>query len=218
MFDFTLARQRMVEEQLRRRGLHNPAVLAAMGEVPREDFVEPAARERAYDDTPLPIDAQQTISQPYIVALMLEAAALQPNARVLEIGAGSGYAAAVASHIAARVFTIERHMVLATQATQRLASYPNVEVRLGDGTHGWPEAAPFDAILVAAGAPAVPTALRSQLAVGGRLIIPVGTSNLEQRLRCITRTGASSFDDVDLGGVRFVPLVGDHGWRAGDLT
>src|SRR3979411_1291260 len=169
-------RNRMVDVQIARRGVRDRDVLDAMRRVPREAFVESGFEEFAYEDAPLPIGEGQTISQPYIVALMIEAAELKPGDRVLEVGTGSGYAAAVVSQIAARVYAIERHAELVDAAKRRLEKlgYTNVELRVGDGTRGWPEAAPFDAILVAAGGPEVPAALKEQLALGGRLVIPVG--------------------------------------------
>jgi protein-L-isoaspartate(D-aspartate) O-methyltransferase len=214
MLDLAPDRMKMVDRQLARRGVRDSHVLDAMREVPREAFVPDGLREFAYDDTPLPIEAGQTISQPYIVGLMVEAAEVRPGDRVLEIGAGSGYAAAVISRIADRVYAIERHdelTVLATKRLQRLG-YDNVEVRTGDGTHGWPEAAPFDAIMAAAGGPAVPQVLKDQLDIGGRLVMPVGETQREQRLVKVTRTGAKHFEEEDLGGVMFVPLIGEHGW------
>jgi protein-L-isoaspartate(D-aspartate) O-methyltransferase len=207
-------REAMVATQIAARGVHDTRVLEAMRLVPREEFVDPSLRERAYDDSPLPIEEGQTISQPYIVALMVEAAAIRPNDTVLEIGAGSGYAAAVLGAVAGRVFAIERHPSLAERARERLArlSYRNVEVRAGDGSGGWPEAAPFDAILAAAGSPQVPDVLLQQLAIGGRLVMPVGERASNQRLVKVVRTGEHAFAREDLGGVRFVPLVGRHGW------
>ena len=211
------ARERMVEAQLARRGIRDQRVLAAMRAVPREAFVAPGYAGVAYEDGPLPIGEGQTISQPYVVALMIEAAALGPGDRVLEVGAGSGYAAAVMAQIAAEVFAIERHQSLAAEAARRCArlGYGNVEIRVGDGTLGWPEAAPFDAILVAAGAPEAPRALKEQLKVGGRLVIPVGAGGLGQALLKLTRTGDDAWERQDLGGVRFVPLIGAQGWGGG---
>jgi protein-L-isoaspartate(D-aspartate) O-methyltransferase len=203
----------MVENQIAARGVRDPRVLEAMRTVPREAFVPENLGEFAYEDSPLPIEAGQTISQPYIVALMIEAAALRPEDRVLEIGVGSGYAAAVMSRIARRVHAIERHSELAELARERMASlgYDNVVIRTGDGTRGWPENAPFDAILVAAGGPEVPKPLREQLALGGRLVIPVGSAD-QQRLVRVTRQSETGFEEEDLGSVRFVPLIGAHGW------
>ena len=208
-------RERMVERQIAARGVADPRVLEAMRRIPREEFVSAAMRERAYDDSPLPIDEGQTISQPYIVALMVAAAAIRPGDRVLEIGAGSGYAAAVLGAIAGRVHAIERHPSLAAQARERLERLGyagNIEIRAGDGSGGWPDAAPFDAILAAAGGPDVPDVLLRQLAIGGRLVMPVGNDVHAQRLLKITRTGEHAFEREDLGAVRFVPLVGAHGW------
>lgn len=214
MEDRSSALDRMVDIHLAGRGIRDRHVLEAMRTVPREAFIEGAMREFAYEDSPLPIGEGQTISQPYIVALMIEAAGIRPGDRVLEVGAGSGYAAAVMSRIAGRVHTIERHAPLARQAGRRFEAlgYNNIELHVGDGSLGWPEAAPFDAILVAAGAPETPQALRDQLAIGGRLVIPVGDDETGQRLRRITRSGEDSYDQDDLGGVRFVPLVGRQGW------
>ena len=207
------ARERMVQRQLAGRGVHDARVLEAMRAVPREAFVGEDLREFAYEDAPLPIEAGQTISQPYIVGYMLEAAAVGARDRVLEVGAGSGYAAAVLGRLAARVYAIERHPELGALARRRLAALglDNVEVRVGDGSTGWPEAAPFDAILVAAGAPEVPDALRSQLAIGGRLVMPVGDAQSQTLVR-IVRRSENTFDEEDLGGVRFVPLIGAGGW------
>ena len=210
--ELSAARARMVDVQLARRQIHDVGVLRAMASVPREIFVAPGFEEFAYEDSALPIAEGQTISQPYIVALMLEEAGLNADTRLLEIGTGSGYAAAVASRIVKQVYTIERHAALTDAAKERFAAlgYRNIELRTGDGTKGWPEAAPFDAILVAAGGPDVPRQLREQLAVGGKLIIPVGEAR-EQSLRRITRRGTDAFDEDELGAVRFVPLIGEAG-------
>lgn len=218
MIDFAAARARMVDEQLARRGVSDARVLAAMGEVPREFFVPDALSARSYDDGPLPIEAGQTISQPFVVALMIAAAQLSDADRVLEIGAGSGYAAAVMSRIAAQVYAIERHGELAEGAAARLRrlGYDNVEVRAGDGTQGWPERAPFDAIIASAGAPAIPQALKEQLDIGGRLVMPVGDTPRLQTLLKVRRTGAATFAEEDLGAVAFVPLIGAHGWKEED--
>jgi len=214
MVDFARERARMVRLHLKRRGIADPHVLEAMGRVPREAFVPQALQEFTYDDTPLPIGEGQTISQPYIVARMIQAATIKSGDRVLEIGAGSGYAAAVMSRIADRVYTIERHAALAQAARQRLTAlnYTNVAVIEGDGTRGWPDTAPYDAILVAAGGPTVPEPLRVQLKVGGRLVIPVGESQEWQRLLTLTRISAQEYREHDLGEVCFVPLLGEHGW------
>src|SRR6266705_288280 len=214
MMDLARARDRMVDIQIARRGIRDRYVLEALRRVPREAFVEPGFEEFAYDDVPLPIGEGQTISQPYIVALMIEAAEVKPGDRVLDVGTGSGYAAAVLAEIAGKVYTIERHRPLAESARRRLAAlgYRNVEVREGDGTLGWPEAAPFDAIIVAAGGPEIPEALRKQLKVGGRLIIPIGALGREQRLVKVVRDSEHAYHEEDLGSVMFVPLVGAHGW------
>jgi protein-L-isoaspartate(D-aspartate) O-methyltransferase len=218
MFDHAAARAQMVDRQIARRGLTDARVLAAMREVPREMFVPESLAAHAYDDGPLPIEAGQTISQPFVVAIMIEAAEIAPGDRVLEIGAGSGYAAAVMSRIAAQVYAIERHASLADSAAARLQQlgYANVEVRAGDGTHGWPEAAPFDAIIASAGGPAIPQALKEQLDLGGHLVMPVGDSPRVQRLIKVTRAGANLFVEEDLGAVAFVPLIGAHGWKEED--
>jgi len=211
----TRARATMVERQLAGRGIDDRRVLDAMRRVPREAFVPQSLREFAYDDTPLPIDAGQTISQPYIVALMAQAAALDAGDRVLEIGTGSGYAAAVLGELAAHVDTVEREPGLARDARERLRElgYGNIRVHAGDGTLGRPGDAPFDAILAAAWGPDVPQAWRDQLAVGGRLVMPVGTAG-RQRLVKLTRRGPARFEEEDLGAVAFVPLLGEQGWPA----
>jgi protein-L-isoaspartate(D-aspartate) O-methyltransferase len=209
--DFARARAHMVDTQIAKRGISDPAVLEAMRTVPREHFVLPDDAPHAYEDRPLPIGERQTISQPYIVALMIEAAELDATARVLEVGAGSGYAAAVMSRIAARVYAIERLPKLGEAARDRLRAlgYDNVEVRIGDGTRGWPEAAPFDAILVAAGSADIPPALQEQLAIGGRLIMPVGIHGFGQTLRKLTRKSETEYVVENLGGVAFVPLIAE---------
>jgi protein-L-isoaspartate(D-aspartate) O-methyltransferase len=214
MPDLAHERERMVERQLASRGVRDSHVLEAMREVPREAFVPDGLQEFAYRDTALPIEEGQTISQPYIVGAMIEAAAIRPGDKVLEIGAGSGYAAAVMSRIAGEVYAIERRERLSLLAAERMRrlGYDNVEIRTGDGSKGWPAEAPFDAILVAAGGPAVPQVLKNQLDIGGRLVMPVGTSQREQRLVKVTRADANRFEEEDLGGVMFVPLIGEHGW------
>jgi protein-L-isoaspartate(D-aspartate) O-methyltransferase len=214
MLDLPHARDRMVDVQIARRGVRDRYVLDAMRRVPREDFVEPGFEEFAYEDGPLPIGEGQTISQPYIVALMIEAAEIKPGDSVLEVGAGSGYAAAVMSQIADRVHAIERHPSLADAARRRFEKlgYDNIELRAGDGTKGGPVAAPFDAVLVAAGGPQVPQPLKEQLAVGGRLVIPVGDDIHDQRLLKVTRRDRDDYVEEDLGAVRFVPLIGERGW------
>jgi protein-L-isoaspartate(D-aspartate) O-methyltransferase len=214
MTDFERRRRQMVEVQIARRGVRDEAVLAAMREVPRERFIAETAAEFAYEDSPLPIEEGQTISQPYIVAAMIEAAEVGPGDRVLEVGTGSGYAAAVLGRIAGAVFGMERHETLAGLARERLGAlgYGNVDVRIGDGTLGLAEDAPFDAILVSAGGPEVPEALKAQLEIGGRLVIPVGEAG-DQKLHKITRTGADRFEEEVLGTVTFVPLIGAQGWQ-----
>ena len=214
MPDFTSARQRMTEAQIARRGVRNTRVLQAMREIPREAFVPSQMAEFAYEDSPLSIEAGQTISQPYVVALMLEAADLGPKDRALEVGAGSGYAAAVMSRLCRKVFTIERIPELAELAKGRLQrlGYHNVDVRIGDGTKGWIEEAPFDVIVSAAAGPRVPITLRDQLAIGGRLIMPVGEETRRQRLIKLVRRSCEALDEEDLGEVLFVPLIGEYGW------
>src|SRR5881227_4267142 len=199
--DLAHARERMVQVQIAERGIRDSRVLDAMRCVPREAFVEPGFKEFAYEDGPLPIGEGQTISQPYIVALMIEAAGVKPGDSVLEVGAGSGYAAAVMAQIANQVYAIERHPSLGKSARQRFKKlgYDNIELRVGDGTRGWPEAAPFDAILVAAGGPEVPPALKEQLAIGGRLVIPVGEEERYQTLIKLTRKSESEFEEENLG-------------------
>jgi protein-L-isoaspartate(D-aspartate) O-methyltransferase len=209
----------MVADQIVARGVEDKRVLRAMREVPRERFVPEELAEFAYEDRPLPIEAGQTISQPYIVALMVEAAQIGPDDRVLEIGVGSGYAAAVMSRLARRVHAIDRHDELADHARERMADlgYDNVVIRTGDGTRGWPENAPFDVILVAAGGPAVPQPLLDQLAIGGRLVIPVGAAE-QQRLVRITHSATKDYEREELGPVHFVPLIGEHGWSDAGRT
>ena len=215
VIDLDRARERMIDRQIVARGVRHPRVLEAMRAVPREAFVPEELAEFAYEDGPLPIGEGQTISQPYVVALMAELADPGPENRVLDVGTGSGYAAAVMSRMAARVYTIERYPELAETARRRFErlDYRNIEVRCGDGTLGWPEAAPFGAIVVAAGGPEVPRALREQLDVGGRLVIPVAIDGAGQRLLLVRRTAAGAFEEEDCGGVAFVPLIGAQGWR-----
>jgi protein-L-isoaspartate(D-aspartate) O-methyltransferase len=204
----------MVDEQLAARGIRDPLVLAAMAKVPREAFVSARQAAFAYEDEALPIDEGQTISQPYIVAVMTQALALARTDRVLEIGTGSGYSAAVLAEIAAEVYTVERLVPLAERARRRLddLGYGNVHVLTGDGTLGWADHAPYDAIAVTAGAPGVPPALLDQLAIGGRLVMPVGTAAYDQRLIRIVRAAADDFRHEPLEAVAFVPLIGAQGW------
>ena len=201
------AREAMVREQIEARGVHTAAVLQALRKVPRPAFVPESARRAAYDDRPLPIGQGQTISQPYIVALMTERARLTPESRVLEVGTGSGYQAAVLAELAAAVYTIEIIPELAHRAEGDLArlGYKNVHLRLGDGYLGWPEAAPLDAIMVTAAPAKIPPPLLEQLKVGGRLVIPVG--DFFQELKIVTRT-AAGYREEDSGAVRFVPMTG----------
>jgi len=201
----------MIEKQLRRRGISDSAVLGAMTAVPRHEFVAEELRSRAYEDVPLPIGGGQTISQPYIVAAMTAALHLEPSDRVLEIGTGCGFQAAVLSLLAKEVFTIERRPELASAASATLArlGYANAHAHCGDGTLGLPDFAPFDAILVAAAAPSVPQPILAQLAEGGRMILPVGDTE-HQELQLIEKHG-DTFPTKMLEGCRFVPLVGYHG-------
>ena len=210
--DFVALRRDMVEWQIAARGIDDPRLLEAFRAVPREQFVAPEYRASAYQDGPLPIGEGQTISQPYIVALMIAAAEVGPDDRVLEVGAGSGYAAAILGHIAREVVSIERHAVLADTARLRIAALglDHVTIVEGDGSKGWPTRAPFDAILVAAAAPNVPRALIDQLRYpGGRLVMPVGGEGWCQQLVKLVRNSSDDFAMTDLGGVRFVPLIGD---------
>lgn len=210
--DLAQQRARMVEEQLRARGIRDERVLSAMAKVPRERFIAEDARN-AYGDYPLPIGEGQTISQPYIVAAMVEALAPRPEDRVLEVGAGTGYQAAILGELVAEVWTVERHLELAEKARQVLAElgYSNVHVVQGDGSVGLPEQAPFDRILVAAAAPRIPDALVAQLAEGGRLVIPVGT-RFEQQVQVVRKLGGETTITAH-DPCRFVPLVGAQGWE-----
>jgi protein-L-isoaspartate(D-aspartate) O-methyltransferase len=216
MTDFQSRRQQMVERQLRARGIRDSALLEAFRAVPRERFVPTALAAEAYGDHPLPIGSGQTISQPYIVALMIEAAGVRPGMRVLEVGAGSGYAAAIIGQMGARVVTVERDSDLAASARARLAALgaSNVAVVEGDGSLGWPADSPFDAIIVAAGGPDVPPSLVEQLAAGGTLVMPVGEREGAQQLVRIRKTDAGMIEREVLCDVRFVPLIGAGGWEA----
>lgn len=211
--DFEAARRDMVARQIRDRGISSPRVLDALAGVPRHLFIPPERALQAYVDEPLPIGEGQTISQPFMVAAMADALSLKGHERVLEIGAGSGYQAAVLSLLAREVTAVEVLAGLASSARERLArlGYTNVRVEEGDGSLGWPRAAPYDAILVTAGAPSVPPPLLEQLAESGRLVIPVGGSEHQDLLRIVKTKGHTSHER--LYGCRFVPLVGRHGWQ-----
>jgi protein-L-isoaspartate(D-aspartate) O-methyltransferase len=211
--DLDSLRQKMVKTQLQGRDIRDLLTLEAMRRVPRERFVPEKYRSRAYDDCPLPIGEQQTISQPYMVALMTEALGLSEDERVLEIGTGSGYQTAILAEIASEVYSIERIPLLARKAESTLETlgYTNIMVMARDGTQGDPEHAPFDAIIVTAGSPGIPVSLKEQLAQGGRLVIPVGSRGFQELTR-ITRRG-SAFMTENLGGCVFVPLIGIEGWE-----
>jgi protein-L-isoaspartate(D-aspartate) O-methyltransferase len=206
-------RDRMVSEQLRRRDIVDPAVLAAFATVPREQFVDREAEQWAYEDSPLAIGFGQTISQPYVVAITVQALGLKGHENVLEIGTGSGYAAAILGKLARQVHTVERIPELADAAAERLArlGFHNVHVHYGDGTLGWPTNAPYQAIAVAAGAPRPPPSLLQQLTIGGRIVLPHGDAS-SQRLVRITRRDDDHYIEENLGEVRFVPLLGVEGW------
>ena len=214
LINFQKARHRMVDTQLVSRGVHDPRVLDAMRKVPRHLFVDEALCDQSYNDHPLPISERQTISQPYIVALMTEALGLQGMEKVLEIGTGSGYQTAILAELANRVYSIERLLGLSQRARQVLQDlgYRNIALKVGDGTLGWPEEAPFDAILVSAGAPSVPQPLVDQMTVGARLIIPVG-DHLSQELVLVERL-PEGIRKTDMGGCRFVDLIGKCAWKA----
>jgi len=200
-------------QQLRREAAAGEGVLRVLASVPREVFIPLELRHRAFEDEALPIGGDQTISQPTVVAHMTEALALRPEHRVLEIGTGSGYQAAILAELAAEVITVERHASLAEQARRTLEylGYDNVHVHVGDGTLGWPEDAPYDRILVTAAAPAVPLHLTEQLSANGRLVLPVGGRS-DQQLIVVTKDKKGSITERSLGRVRFVPLVGAQGW------
>ena len=213
--DFAAEREAMIERQLKRRGIDDKLILDAFAEVPREAFVSPEYAHLAYGDHPLPIEAGQTISQPYIVALMIEAAGIGLRDKVLEVGAGSGYAAAVISRIAGTVIGIERQhdlVVVARERMQRLG-FDNVTIVEGDGTRGCPEHAPFDAILAAASGSHVPQPLVDQVAEGGSIVMPVGSPGHVQELVKVTKRADGSVERQNLGDVRFVPLIGEEGWK-----
>lgn len=216
MTDYAAEREAMVERHLKRRGIAEKPIIDAFLAVPREEFISPDHAHLAYGDHPLPIEAGQTISQPYIVALMIQAAEIEPRDTVLEVGAGSGYAAAIISRIAAKVVAIERQHELVEVARERLQrlGYDNVAIVEGDGTRGWPEEAPYDAILAAASGSHVPRPLIEQLAPGGRLVMPVGDPGWTQELVKVTKQDGGILKQENLGGVRFVPLIGEEGWDA----
>lgn len=212
--DLAIARERMVADQLRARGITDPRVLTAMGRVPRHRFVEEALAGRAYGDYPLPIGEKQTISQPYMVALMTQALELGGGERVLEVGTGSGYQTAILAELAGKVYSVERIRALADRARAILEElgYYNVLIRVGDGTLGWREEAPFDAVLVTAAAPEVPAPLVEQLKPGGRLVIPVGGTTA-QVLKSLVKDADGTVRESELVGCVFVKLVGEQGWQ-----
>ncbi len=211
--DYQTERMIMVEEQLRRRGISGRRVLEAMEKIPRHLFVVEDYRDSAYEDRPLPIGEGQTISQPYMVAIMTQCLELEGRERVLEIGTGSGYQTAILAELAQKVFTIERIAALTERARKVLGDlgYTNISFLSGDGSRGWPDEAPFDGIMVTAGSPDVPPTLKSQLAEGGRLVIPTGP-RFTQTLYTLTREG-DQFNEEEVTGCVFVPLVGDYGWK-----
>ena len=215
--NFAAEREAMVVRQIEARGIRDPQILEAFRSVPREEFLSDEYRELAYGDHPLPISAGQTISQPYIVALTIRAAEISCGDKVLEVGAGSGYAAAVIACIAGRVIAIERQAELARQASGRLRrlGYDNVDIVEGDGTLGCPSQAPFDAIVAAASGSHVPDAWVDQLADGGRIVMPVGEPDHVQKLVKVTKGPAGKLITEELGAVRFVPLIGEEGWSDG---
>ncbi len=212
-FKYERRRDEMVRNQIEARGIKDPRVLAAFRKVPRHLFVSEALRDQAYGDYPLPIGEQQTISQPYIVAEMTQALELDKDDRVLEIGTGSGYQAAILAQIVYRVYTIERIRSLHIQARNLFDKlhYHNMVTRYADGTKGWPKESPFNAIIVTAGAPEIPEVLLNQLVAGGRLVVPVGNQHTQELIK-IDRDN-NNFPQTNLGGCRFVKLVGEHGWK-----
>jgi protein-L-isoaspartate(D-aspartate) O-methyltransferase len=214
MRNLDMYREIMIKNHLSARGISDPKVLAAMRDVPREEFVRPEFKGQAYEDHPLPIDEGQTISQPYMVAYMAESLELTPSDRVLEIGTGSGYSAAVLSRLVAEVYTVDHFASLAASAGERLQrlGYDNIRILVGDGTLGWPEHAPYDAIVVTAGAPRVPEPLLEQLVIGGKLVVPVGPNHFVQTLIRVRRVKSDEYRQENLMAVQFVPLVGAAGW------
>jgi protein-L-isoaspartate(D-aspartate) O-methyltransferase len=214
MIDFPKARLKMVEEQIVSRGIKDAKLIAAMKKIPRHLFLEEALQNQAYSDHPLPIGEKQTISQPYMVALMTEALLLTGKEKVLEIGTGSGYQAAILAELSEKVFSVERIRSLAIRARKLLyeLGYFNVEIKIFDGTFGWMEESPFDAIMVTAGSPDIPRPLIDQLSIGGRLVIPVGDALVQDLFR-VTKT-EEGVKKEDLGGCRFVKLIGKYGWEA----
>jgi protein-L-isoaspartate(D-aspartate) O-methyltransferase len=212
---FAAPRRSMVESQLRARGIRDERVLTAMFHVPRHEFVSGEYRDQVYEDHPIPIGQGQTLSQPYIVAIMLEALALDPSHAVLEVGTGSGYQTALLCELTRKVYSMERHAALAhtAQATLARLGYTNVEVSLGDGSHGLPDRAPFDAIVVSAAAPQIPPPLFEQLREGGRMVIPVGPAHAQELQ--LVRKQAGQPVVTNLEGCRFVPLIGSEGYRSG---
>jgi protein-L-isoaspartate(D-aspartate) O-methyltransferase len=213
MIDFPKARLKMVEEQIVSRGIKDPKLIAAMKKIPRHLFLEEALQNQAYSDHPLPIGEKQTISQPYMVALMTEALLLTGKEKVLEIGSGSGYQTAILAELSEKVFSIERIRSLAIRARKLVyeLGYFNVEIKIFDGTFGWMEESPFDAIMVTAGSPNIPQSMIDQLAMGGRLVIPVGDAYAQDLLRVTKIEGGIKKED--LGGCRFVKLIGKYGWE-----
>jgi len=213
VLDYHMARERMVKTQLIPRGINDKRVLEAMGKIPRDHFIEEALKGEAYNDHPLPIGNKQTISQPYIVALMTEALKLTGNERTLEIGTGSGYQTAILAELSEKVYTVERIRSLLVKSRNILAElgYNNILFKAFDGTLGWKEYEPYDAIIVTAGAPNVPQPLLDQLAEGGRLIIPVGNRFSQELIKMTKKKG--KYIQKNLGGCRFVDLIGVHGWK-----
>lgn len=214
MESFKEKRQKMVDEEIVARGIKDPRIANAFLTIPREQFVSKSQISFAYCDHPLPIEEKQTISQPYMVAVMIEEANLQPHDKVLEVGTGSGYSAAILSRVVEEVYSIERYPKLMKLAKKRLhkLGITNVHLKVGDGSLGWEECMPYDAIIVTASGPAIPPSLRKQLRIGGRLVMPVGPNLEAQYLIRLTKTGADSYRQENKGAVRFVPLIGKEGW------